>query len=80
MSLQVSKGESRPHFCTAAFLFCICKYDIIFSGYVSVYAIYFSFKCNISKILSLVATEIPDEIKFLCMYVTFSGAVHAYTL
>ena len=32
---------------------------------------YFRFKCNVSKIFSLVATEILDEIKLFCMNVCY---------
>ena len=48
------KRESSAAFCTAAFLFnyYIFKYHLF--SYVSVYALYFSCKYDVSKILTLV--------------------------
>ena len=47
------KRESRAAFCTAAFLFNEYIFECyLFSMYLSVYAMYVSLKCNVSKTLA----------------------------
>ena len=52
LSLLVSKGNPGPHFVQRLFCLISISYSISYISYV--YVMYFSCKCNVSKILPLV--------------------------
>ena len=76
LNLQVFKGESFAAFSYSRFSFyCVCKYYIF--SYASVYVIYCTFKCNVSKILALTAAlkfEMNWSRSYVGINVTFSKA------
>ena len=66
LSYQVSKRESRAAFCIAAFLWNLLFFKYFIFSYVSVYAMYFDCKCNVSKIVALVVTLKESLCMCLC--------------